>query len=198
MYFVKEVSQLPNAIKQSFLDLKRDPNMKQGDNYRYRAFSVGDVNNNKVSVSPHGEVFHQSQKLNKYQGGIDRHFPLIEMPVAQYVADNIIRSHIYPLIPKGNYHFGIHQIRIETTDEITGKPAPEGIHQDGFDYVCVLCANLNNVSGGNSVLVDVKDRSHILFDDKKYAHYASAIVPVIPGKGWRDVFVITLQKAKKQ
>jgi len=88
-----------------------------------------------------------------------------------------------------------------------GKPAPEGIHQDGFDYVMVSCLSLKNVSGGDSILVDAKNHSQIIYDkaleetecllfnDRAYAHYASPIIPKMPGICTRDVFVTTFQGA---
>ncbi|WP_440682573.1 2OG-Fe dioxygenase family protein [Cysteiniphilum halobium] len=208
MYQVEFIGDLKHKFAESFDTLKRDPNMKSGDNYRHRAFAVGDISRGQISVSPHSEVFHQSKKLNKYQGGIDRNFPLVEMDVAQKVAREMIMLHIYPKLPAYDYHFGIHQIRIYTNDEVTGKPAPEGVHQDGFDYVTIICVDMQNVTGGNSLLVDINNHRHIyfnqvlkegemlLFNDRKYAHYASPIVPLLPGFGHRDVFVITMQIKK--
>ncbi|WHN65191.1 2OG-Fe dioxygenase family protein [Cysteiniphilum sp. QT6929] len=208
MYQIAFIGDLKPIFAKSFETLKRDPNMRSGDNYRHRAFAVGDILRGEISVSPHSEVFHQSKKLNKYQGGIDRSFPLIEMDIAKKVASDIIMAHIYPRLPACDYHFGIHQIRIYTNDEVTGKPAPEGVHQDGFDYVTVVCVDMQNITGGNSLLVDINKHQHIhvnqalkegemfLFNDRKYAHYASPIVPLLPGAGHRDVFVITMQIKK--
>ena len=208
MHYVESVGDLKTVFASSFSTLKVDPNMKKGDGYRYRAFAVGDILEGEASVSRHSEVFNQSKKLNKYQGGIDRSFPLVDMDVAQAVARYIIMPYIYPKLPIADYHFGIHQIRTVTTDLITGRPAPEGIHQDGFDYVAVVCVEIFNITGGNSLLVDAKDHQRIvinqilqegqmiLFDDRSYAHYASPIVPLLPGQGHRDVFVVTLQIKK--
>lgn len=208
LYQIALIGDLKLIFAQSFNTLKRDPNMKSGDNYRHRAFAVGDILQGEISVSPHSEVFHQSKKLNKYQGGIDRNFPLIETGIAEKVAREVIMPYIYPKLPMHDYHFGIHQIRIYTNDEVTGKPAPEGVHQDGFDYVTVVCVDMQNVTGGNSLLVDINNHQHIhvnqalregemfLFNDRKYAHYASPIVPLLPGSGYRDVFVITMQIKK--
>jgi len=207
MYKIGEVKGLAKKVAKSFTELKIDPNMDVGDDYRYRAFGVGHIKDGKITISPHEEVFHQSKKLNEYKGGIDRQFPLIDIDIAQIVADDIIAKHAYPNVPKEDYQFGIHQIRIKTTNVMTGKPAPEGSHQDGFDYICVTCAGLTNIAGGNSILFDAKNKDKILlneileeeqtiiFDDKKYFHYASPVVPALPGIGYRDVFVVTLQKA---
>ncbi len=208
MFYVEKMATMPELIKESFIRLKRDPNMEKGDDYRYRAFSVGNIFAGEISVSEHSEVFHQSKKLNKYKGGIDRYFPLIEMDVARFVAKHIILPHVYSKIPQNDYHFGIHQIRIRATDVMTGLPAPEGIHQDGFNYVAVNCVDFHNVTGGNSLLVKADQYDDVLFnqiltpnemiifDDKLYAHYASPIVPLLPGEGYRDVFVTTLQEVK--
>lgn len=86
------------------------------------------------------------------------------------------------------------------------KPTPEGIHQDGFDYVAVACIDTNNIVGGVSLLVDpgkhstkyleaeLKSGNILLFNDRTYARHAAPIVSKIPGNGYRDVVVTTYNK----
>jgi hypothetical protein len=144
----------------------------------------------------------QSKELNEYSGDIKRKFEPVTEEVRNYLGKKLIPL-ITRSLPKNNYEIGLHQIRTLTNNKNMGKPAPEGAHQDGFDYVCVICANYHNITGGNSLLVNPLNHKEtlfntvltpseaILFDDRIYAHYASPIVPLLPGNGHRDVFVIT-------
>ncbi|MFZ9035801.1 MAG: 2OG-Fe dioxygenase family protein [Francisellaceae bacterium] len=204
----KKLDTFPDFVLSSFETLAMDQNMKSGDNYRFRAYSTGLIVSASASLNEEVEAFNQSYLLNHYQGGIDRKFPALEQKIAQYVIDEMMMKTLYPELPEADYKFGIHQIRIITTDEIMGKPAPEGIHQDGFDYVAVGCVAVHNITGGNSILVKNTQRDElcfdeilrpeevVIFDDRHFAHYASPIVPKLPGRGARDVFVVTFERIK--
>lgn len=116
---------------------------------------------------------------------------------------NVVFSKLLPLLPKDNYNVGIHQIRITTHDRQPGYPAPEGIHQDGFKFIAVYCSEMENIAGGDTTLIPHHDGGNdattfkilageaIIFNDVNYLHYTAPIVPLLPGKGFRDVFVIT-------
>ena len=43
---------------------------------------------------------------------------------------------------------GIHQMRIVTGEGESVPPAPEGVHQDGFDFIGVFFCGSDGVSGG--------------------------------------------------
>ena len=57
-------------------------------------------------------------------------------------AEQIVASNIIPTLaaqlPGDEFTIGVHQIRIIANDDDMGKPAPEGIHRDGFDFVAVI------------------------------------------------------------
>src|SRR5260370_14117947 len=54
----------------------------------------------------------------------------------------------------------IHQIRIVASTDQPGEPAPEGIHQDGTDYLTFHLVRRHNVVGGQSTIYDL-DRKPI-------------------------------------
>ena len=99
----------------------------------------------------------------------------------------------------------IHQIRIVANELNQGMPTPEGIHQDGFDFVTVSCIDTANVSGGISFILDSRDHTKVafegtllpgmllIFSDRTFAHYTSNISPKLPGEAHRDVIVTTFQ-----
>ena len=111
-------------------------------------------------------------------------------------------------LPGDKFTIGVHQIRIVANDDDMGKPAPEGIHRDGFDFVAVVAVARTNVNGGVTMLVDLDDYNKalfedtlesgeaIVFDDRIVAHYTTPITPRYPGAASRDVFVVTFSIAQ--
>lgn len=103
------------------------------------------------------------------------------------------------------YSVGVHMIRVVADDAHNGVPAPEGVHQDGFDLVLTSIVDLRNVSGGYDSLLDREDNllqsmilqpaEYLLFDDRAYRHYASPITPALPGEAARDALVVTFEES---
>ena len=207
------VSKLVNSIRISFNNLPVDKFLNDSETYkyRYRRYSSATVMNSTIIWNNSSESFLQDKKINQYAGGVTRVFSPLEPHLKTFIGDNIISVVIGNIIPAyGNYEVGAHQIRIIANDKYMGKPTPEGIHQDGFDYVAVLCIDISNVAGGTSVLVDSKDHNKkllekelksgdvLVFNDRTYAHYTSPIVPKIPGSCYRDVIVTTYKIIQEQ
>jgi hypothetical protein len=49
----------------------------------------------------------------------------------------------------------VHQIRIVASPGESGLPAPEGIHQDGTDFLTLHLVRRHNVVGGESTIYDL-------------------------------------------
>src|SRR5262249_17757224 len=85
----------------------------------------------------------------------------------------------------------IHQIRIVASTEQPGLPAPEGIHQDGTDYLTLHLVRRQNILGGVSTIYDL-DRKPIrsytmrealdslMLEDPRIMH---GVTPVHPADG---------------
>ncbi len=203
-----EEEKLNSYILGSFDNLPKDEFLKKDEDfiYRYRRYGSGIVSGSIVKWDSNDNNFLQSTELNHYVGGVARKFEFIEHTAQIFIANVLVRNILGKFIPEGKYSLGAHQIRIRANNYHMGKPAPEGIHQDGFDYVAVSCINMYNITGGTSILVDATNYKTVLleknltrgevliFDDKRYAHYASPIVPKIPGECFRDVIVTTYKK----
>lgn len=190
-------------VKKSFDELLPDPWLKAEDGkFRFRSYLQAKAGCEKYFSLCEAGVFFQSEKLNTYSGGISRKYPEIKQDVAEEIMNLVFRK-LLPLLPKDNYNVGIHQIRITTHDRQPGYPAPEGIHQDGFKFIAVYCSEMENIAGGDTTLIPHHDGGNdattfkilageaIIFNDVNYLHYTAPIVPLLPEKGFRDVFVIT-------
>ncbi|QLY03444.1 MULTISPECIES: 2OG-Fe dioxygenase family protein [Citrobacter] len=190
-------------VKNSFDELLPDPWLKAEDGiFRFRSYMQARAGREKYfDLCAVGEFF-QAGKLNNYAGGIARKYPEIKQDVAEEVMNLVFRK-LLPLLPDTTYNIGIHQIRITTDDRRPGYPAPEGIHKDGFKYIAIYCSEIENVTGGETTLIPNHDGGNdastfklhagdaVIFNDVNYQHYTAAVVPLLPGKGYRDVFVIT-------
>ncbi len=204
MYTLVTLPKVSSNLVHSFDTIPEDQYLKSAFPYRRRTYTTGMIVNGAFYWDEQPQIFEQSKQLNSYVGGVPRKFENIDASIKENVCEQIIMN-AYNQIPQNNYTVGIHQIRILADTENQGIPTPEGIHQDGFDYVTVSCINTHNLSGGVSVLLDAQDHTkivyegtlipgeQIVFSDKSVAHYTSNISPKIPGMAYRDVIVATFQ-----
>ena len=201
-YKLQMLSALNVAAFEPYYDnLPVDPYIK--GSFRRRRFSRFSGNPQNLQRLEH-KYFVQSSKVNQLAGGVKRDFPeleegLIELEEFQtLVASFIDFSKIDPMVTE----MGIHQIRIVASKDEQGEPAPEGIHQDGFDYVGIFCIKRDEISGGETHLYRAKDQppifdkvlvpgEFVMVNDRELFHYASAVAPTGDTQGVRDVFVFT-------
>ena len=101
-----------------------------------------------------------------------------------------------PLTKK--YNVSVHQVRLLSYPHLTSDNAPEGIHQDGVDYiVSALVLNKHNISNDASIIYD--DKKHEIFrknlevgdfifqEDRQLWHDISLIQAEKGFLGYRDI-----------
>ena len=92
----------------------------------------------------------------------------------------------------------LHQIRQITYPGVESHNSPEGIHQDGADYiVSAFVLKRYNIEGGESIIYDknkkqidqivLKKDEGIFQDDKKLWHYVTPIKNERDNVGYRDI-----------
>jgi hypothetical protein len=201
---LKSIPKCDLSVIDSFDELPDDAFLKGDFRFRKRRYGLGTLSSGGVKWVDRADAFYQSELINSYSGGMKRYYDPIGLCVKEYV-DTVLIKEVSEFLPSAFYSLGVHQMRVVTENNRIGMPAPEGIHQDGFDFVVTACVSVNNIVGGNSILVDSKDHGNLvyekilnpfemlLFDDRIHAHYVSPIVPKMPGKGFRDVFVLTFK-----
>lgn len=152
---------MPNSfLYETFNHLKADEYLKGNYIYRYRAYGVGEYENRRLTWYKAGNFF-QEKELNSYMGGQEREFNPLQDESKSHI-NRIINTVVdNKKIPPGNYSIGCHQIRVVTEEGVIGYPAPEGFHQDGFDYLAIYCVSLNNVNGATSLISPLEDESSI-------------------------------------
>ncbi len=190
--------------------LKTDPYMADSGRYRLRRFGrfFFVPTTAELLRLPHATVF-QSRYVNTFAGGIHRNFsPLRDatfenpwlLAVIRFdfgcfqVAEAAKLSHPWEV--------WIHQIRIRTDGDTSVRPAPEGIHHDGHDFIAMHLVKRQNVRGGRSVLYDNLENEvlscmlegpldTIYADDQRVMHAVDPISPAIVGTpAERDILII--------
>jgi hypothetical protein len=145
--------------------LEPDRHLAAGASFRRRrygryAWSPAD---DALEALPH-EPYFQPEDENAYAGGVVREFA----PLRPATADNpwlhaLVRATFaclpLPAAREGSaWEVRVHQIRIVATPEEPGLPAPEGIHQDGTDFLTLHLVRRHNIEGGVSTIYDLDRR----------------------------------------
>ncbi|MFV0573955.1 MAG: 2OG-Fe dioxygenase family protein [Vibrio sp.] len=191
-----------SLLRETFGDLIDDNYLQGKAIFRKRRYSTCTVDKDQLYWQDTSKTFFQPKEMNNYAGGIERRFESLGNLAKSFSSGKII-PFIMEYLELNKAEVGIHQIRITANNEYIGLPAPEGPHQDGFDFVCTVCINKTNTAGGNSIVLNHNDivlnkqlepGDLLLIDDKHYYHYASPIVPLLPGEAWRDMFIFTINQ----
>lgn len=168
---------------------------------RYRLYSLVFT---KTKTIVGNNRFIQSKLYNTTERGNQiRHYQPINL-IDDVTFNNIIFEFSKFVFDQCNNYINyvtVHQIRVHTSEDIS--PVPEGIHQDGYSYVGILCVNRVNVEGGETCLYDtiacnklytktLDVGEMIMLNDRKLLHDVSNIKPIDKTKpAYRDVLVIT-------
>jgi hypothetical protein len=168
--------------------------------YRLRRYSVIQCNGSCVGLGEN--TFIQSDEYNKFQGNMTRSFEPIEPKVIESIG-MLEMSCMFKdacCLPD-DQKIEVHQMRIITLDEET-PVSPEGVHQDGFDYICIVGITRYNVTGGHLLIYKDQGDEHFMslalkpgevavINDRNLWHNASSIEPVIGKDGYMDAFILT-------
>ena len=195
----------------SWDDLGLDTYMADGGRYRKRRHAAFRVAGTEIARKPH-QPHYQSRDYNALNGGIARWFePMTEATAASPALRAILAACAAlfdPLAPdpRPAWHVELHQFRIEARAGAEGRPTPEGMHQDGVDWVLVLLVARENVAKGETriagpdkaplgsfTLAEPMDAAFV--DDNRVFHGVTPVVPVDPAQpAHRDVLVVTFRK----
>lgn len=194
-----------DTLEASFSDLPEDTYAEKGlRSRRYSRYRLGA--DGKLSHLSH-EDFVQSSAINKAVGDVERRFeeiePKLESDPAFVAMFQAFRKHTN-LGPDSI--IGAHQIRWNC-DRRVMMAAPEGTHQDGFDFIGMFMVDPKNLGGGEILVYPSLDAAPILkkslrpgeyvvLNDKKLFHDAAPLVPEPnPEPGHWDLIVLTANKA---
>jgi hypothetical protein len=143
------------------------------------------------------EGYFQPKDENAYAGGITREFaPLLPDTVHNPFLLALVRTTFACLPVAGDrlekaWEVRIHQIRIVASTKVPGQPAPEGIHQDGTDYLTLHLVRRQNIVGGETTIYDLERKpierytmreplDSLILEDPRIMH---GVTPVLPANG---------------
>jgi hypothetical protein len=203
MQLDKLSAQAVESLTDCFTDLPSTDHID--GQYRLRRYSKVRMNRETMVYDlMEGDTFTQSSKYNKFQGDIPRRFESID--------DKTLKSYgVWELCGRllDSFRFQIdqlieiHQMRVVSLDGTLTPVSPEGVHQDGYDAICIACLGRHNVSGGHILLYKEEkgtpicdfplDIGEIAFiNDRDMWHNASPIAPVDPTlEAHADFFILT-------
>ncbi|MEH1904209.1 MAG: 2OG-Fe dioxygenase family protein [Nostoc sp.] len=188
------------GFKPFFSNMPIDPYIK--GNYRSRRLSRFTVSGNELIKLPHGYFF-QSKEHNRLVGDVKREFAELDDELIEL---DIFRNLVLAFSDSCKLHpeaeIGVHQIRIICSPDNSGNPAPEGIHQDGTDFIGIFSVDRNNIEGGETHLYTAKKEKPVfskvlnpgellLVNDHDFFHFANPIKLQTNAQGSWDVFVLT-------
>ncbi|MEA5576435.1 2OG-Fe dioxygenase family protein [Anabaena sp. UHCC 0451] len=183
-----------------FQNLPLDPYI-QGK-YRSRRLSRVMISEDKLVKLPHGYLF-QSREYNPLLGDIKREFAELEDGLIELeIFKNLVLAFIDSCKLHPEAEIAIHQIRTTCSPGHLGNPAPEGIHQDGTDFIGIFSVGRDNIQGGETHLYTAKKEKPVfnkilqpgelvVVNDHDFFHFTTPIKPENLAPGTRDVFVLT-------
>ena len=197
------------GFARSWDDLGLDTYMADGGRYRKRrhaAFAASAAGIVRKPNQPH----YQSRDYNPLNGGIARWFDPITAATTDSAAFRSIlqvcNTLFDGLTPAPAWHVEAHQFRIEARPGQSGRPTPEGMHQDGVDWVLVLMIGRVNIASGTTSIHGL-DRALLgsftleapmdaaLVDDHRVFHGVTPVQPLDPAQpAHRDVLVVTFRR----
>ncbi|OOS05070.1 hypothetical protein SAMN02745664_1098 [Moraxella cuniculi DSM 21768] len=194
------------AVQPSFDELKSS-NYKDGA-YRFRKYSKLAFAKGQLTVLP-SDGFVQTGKLNEFQGDVLRCYEnLSEQTVQSDGFGQICHAFVKACNLPSNCQLEVHQMRIIAQDNSTPAEAtPEGVHQDGFDFVGVFTIARHNQQGGALMLwqhktddtplacVSPEPADYCIINDRTLWHSASSVsIANKDDVGYWDLFVVTANR----
>ncbi|BAC90543.1 2OG-Fe dioxygenase family protein [Gloeobacter violaceus] len=190
-----------SEIRTYFASLPADQYTPGG--YRTRRFDCFKLSTAGLIKLPHQD-FYQSSDYNPKLGGIVRSYqPLADELTGLASFAQLLQTFARLSALRGEaVEIGVHQLEISCSEGHLGYPAPEGIHQDGFQVIGIYVVGVDNLQGGETLLYREKHGRPILrwtlnpgellvINDRELFHYTSPIRVQQPGRGVRDAFVFT-------
>lgn len=189
-----------DAVKPSFDNLPDNPYADGA--FRKRRYSVVKMQQGELTLQP-TKAFVQDDSINNFQGNIERTYENLEQSLlASAGMKRIVEEFRTMTGISDDRDIEIHQFRMLAIESDT-RPAPEGVHQDGFDHVCVCGVSHENLEGGELLVyehkeakpcfkMEIKDGMFALIDDRQVWHNATPMNKIDDSKpGYLDCFVLT-------
>jgi hypothetical protein len=153
-----------HRLCQDWDHLEPDRYLEHGAKFRLRRYGRYRWSPPEGLTALSHEAYFQPEEENPYAGGIVRSFaPLLPETMHSPFLHALVRSTFGCLPIDGDrrshtWEVRVHQIRIVATPAEPGLPAPEGVHQDGTDFLTLHLVSRRNIVGGETNIYDLDRR----------------------------------------
>ena len=193
--------------------MPEDPHLFKGEGERSRRYArlLIDPIEQTLKIFEH-DLFFQAKKFDQLYGDIHRSFAPLEPEdylndfFQMLVIDSYRALPLSEKLMKEPFEVSVHMLRIEATLKSgIGRPAPEGIHRDGYHFGSIHLMLRENIKGAENHVYDLsKNRidqvtleqpmDSIYFDDAAIFHGVSPFEPAQPKfKATRDMLILLYQ-----
>lgn len=211
---------LNTSLKESFdrfrgeyATLPEDRHLNAGEGERFRRYARLSIDpvTFEVGVFPHSRFF-QAKEFDELYGDIHRQFA----PATQSILENRFLRHLiqadfrqFPLTSQEKtelWEVSVHIIKIAATPQSEiGRPAPEGIHQDGYHFGGVHLMDRENLTGAQSRVYDLEKNQidsgyllnpldSMLMNDRRIFHGVQPFCAADPQQvAYRDILILLFQ-----
>lgn len=195
-----------SGLASLFATLPVDPYLSAG--FRAKSIMRVRVDNGIVRKETHEPLqILSSRKFVAPGGTIIRDYPEIPECYLNGALNRAILTYIERCAIDPQREILVQAHRIRSIGQSPGLPVTEGPHQDGMDYVAMLCVSRDNIAGGVSQVL--ADRTTVLFertlqpgemlllDDRAYFHHATPTFCVDQARhGYRDILIFSTPSAR--
>jgi hypothetical protein len=201
------------TFQQSYNEMNADPHLYSGEGERFRRYGRFEIDpvRGTLEVYEHHKFF-QAKKFDVLYGDVHREFPpLEEQDISNlFLQQLMIDSYFALSIPERHrneaFEISAHAIRIQATPRSNkGRPAPEGIHRDGYHFGSIHLMRRENVAGADNYIYDLERKpiakfvlreamDSIYFDDAAIFHGVSPFTQLDPEQvATRDMLILLYQ-----
>jgi len=190
-----------------------DPHLFAGEGERQRRYArlLIDPATKTLEAFEH-DLFFQAKKFDQLYGDIQRSFAPMEETELENLFFQRLVVQSFQSLPIGEPHheepfeISVHMIRIEATPKSeVGRPAPEGIHRDGYHFGSIHLMRRSNLEGAENYIYDLEKNpvkkvrleepmDSIYFDDAAIFHGVSPFAPIdVQQRATRDMLILLYQ-----
>jgi hypothetical protein len=202
-----------NRFRDRYAAMPEDPHLFKGEGERRRRYGrlLIDPQKQTLSIFEH-DLFFQAKKFDQLYGDIHRRFAPLDPEDFDNVFFQMLVIDSYRSLPIPKelkaepFEVSVHMIRIEATPKSgIGRPAPEGIHRDGYHFGSIHLMRRENIAGAHNHIYDLSKKlidqvtleqpmDSIYFDDTAIFHGVSPFGPQNHGKrATRDMLILLYQ-----
>lgn len=194
-------------LRHYWSDMPLDQYLAEG--YRQRCLTRFQYRSGKLYPLKSSSVY-QSRENNKVFGDLPRQFSDLNSEMIIHKSFLGLIKLFVNNLPKlsNNQVLWVHQIRINVSPSLQGRPVPEGIHRDERLYVAIIIVDKQGIEGEMTQLFKSREEEPfwqktigvnqmLMFNDQRLYHNTTDFLTVDSDGGYRDIFILALSDVDK-